>query len=36
MPRKRYKPQEIVGKLKQVDAPVSQGQGMADAIRRLA
>ena len=33
MPRKRYKPEEIVAKLRQVDVPVSQGQSMADARR---
>jgi putative transposase len=33
MPRKRYKPEEIVGKLQQVDVLVSQGTSMADAIR---
>ena len=32
MPRKRYKPEEIVAKLRQVDVLVSQGQVMADAI----
>jgi len=32
MPRKRYKPEEIVAKLRQVDALVSEGQNMADAI----
>ena len=34
MPRRRYKPEEIVAKLRQVDVLVSQGQSMADAIRR--
>ena len=29
MPRKRYKPEEIVAKLRQVDVLVSQGQSMA-------
>jgi putative transposase len=33
MPRKRYKPEEIVAKLRQVDVLVSQGQSMADAIQ---
>jgi hypothetical protein len=28
MARKRYKPEEIVAKLRQVDVLVSQGQGM--------
>ena len=35
MPRKRYKPEEIVAKLRQVDVLVSQGSGMADAIRQI-
>jgi putative transposase len=35
MPRKIYKPEEIVGKLRQVDVLVSQGHGMADAIRQI-
>ena len=35
MPRKRYKPEEIVAKLRQVDVLVSQGQSMADAIRQI-
>jgi transposase-like protein len=34
MPRKRHKP-EIVTKLRQVDVLVSQGQGIADAIRQI-
>jgi predicted metal-binding protein len=33
MPRKRYKPEEIVAKLRQVDVLVSQGRSMADAIQ---
>jgi hypothetical protein len=33
MPRKRYKPEEIVAKLRQVDVLVSQGQSMADATQ---
>jgi hypothetical protein len=36
MPRKRYKPEEIVGKLQQMDVLVSQGTSMADAIRSHA
>jgi len=36
MPRKRYKPEEIVAKLRQVDVLVSQGISMADAIRQIA
>lgn len=35
MARKRYKPDEIVGKLRQADVLYSQGMSMADAIRRL-
>ena len=35
MPRKRYKPEEIVAKLRQVDVLVSQGTRMADAIRQI-
>jgi putative transposase len=30
MARKRYKPEEIVAKLRQVDVLVSQGQNMMD------
>jgi hypothetical protein len=33
--RKRYKPEEIVAKLRQVDVLVSQGQNMMDAIRQI-
>jgi len=35
MARKRYKPEEIVAKLRQVDVLVSQGASMADAIRQI-
>ena len=35
MPRRRFKPDEIVAKLRQVDVLVSQGQNMADAIRQI-
>jgi transposase-like protein len=35
MPRRRYKPEEIVAKLRQVDVLVSQGSSMADAIRQI-
>ena len=31
----RYKPEEIVAKLRQVDVLASQGQPMADAIRQV-
>jgi transposase len=35
MPRKHYKPEEIVAKLRQVDVLVSQGMSTADAIRQI-
>jgi putative transposase len=35
MPKKRYAPEEIVAKLRQVDVLVSQGQNIADAIRQI-
>jgi putative transposase len=35
MPKKRYPPEEIVAKLRQVDVLVSQGQNIADAIRQI-
>jgi hypothetical protein len=35
MARKRYKPEEIVAKLRQVDVLVSQGRTMVDAIRQI-
>jgi putative transposase len=35
MARKRYKPEEIVAKLRQVDVLASQGQNMMDAIRQI-
>jgi hypothetical protein len=35
MPRKRYKPEEIVSKLRQVDALTSQGRGVSDAIPQI-
>src|SRR5437660_9795180 len=35
MARKRYKPEEIVAKLRQVDVLVSQGHNMVDAIRQI-
>ena len=35
MPRKRYTPEEIVAKLRQVDVLVSQGRNIADAIRQI-
>ena len=33
--QKRYTPEEIVAKLRQVDVLVSQGQNIADAIRQI-
>jgi hypothetical protein len=36
MPRKSYKPEEIVAKLRQVDVLTSRGQSAAEAIRSLA
>ena len=35
MPRKKYKPGEIVAKLRQVDVLVSQGQNIGDGIRQI-
>src|SRR5262245_28893074 len=35
MARKRYKPEEIVAKLRQVEVLVSQGQNMVDAMRQI-
>ena len=35
MPRKSYKPEEIVAKLRQVDVLASQGRNMAEAIRAI-
>ena len=35
MPKKRYKPEEIVAKLRQVDVLISQGQSIAEAIRPI-
>ena len=35
MARKRYKPEEIVAKLRQVNVLVSQGQNMGDGIRQI-
>ena len=35
MPRKKYKPEEIVAKLRQVDVLISQGQNIADAVRSI-
>jgi transposase-like protein len=35
MPRKSYKPEEIVVKLRQVDVLTSQGQSVSEAIRSI-
>ena len=35
MPRKSYKPEEIVAKLRQVDVLISQSQSVAEAIRSI-
>jgi putative transposase len=35
MRKKRYTPEEIVAKLRQVDVLVSQGHNIADAIRQI-
>ena len=35
MPRKHYKPEEIVAKLRQVDVVTSQGKTVAEAIRSI-
>jgi putative transposase len=35
MPSKKYKPEEIVSKLQQVDVLVSQGQSLVDAVRQI-
>src|SRR5205807_10474124 len=35
MPRKSYKPEEIVAKLRQVHVLTSQGQSVAEAIRSI-
>jgi len=35
MAKKRYKHEEIVAKLRQVDVLVSQGKNMVDAIRQI-
>ena len=35
MPRKKHKPEEIVGKLRQVDVAVAQGTPLAEAIRGI-
>ena len=35
MPRKSYKPEEIVAKLRRVDVLTSQGQSVSEAIRSI-
>ena len=35
MAKKRYKPEEIVAKLRQVDVLVSQGRSVSDAVRAI-
>jgi hypothetical protein len=35
MPRKRYKAEEIVSKLRQVDVLVAQGNKVPDAVRSI-
>ena len=35
MPRKKYTPEEVVAKLRQVDVLVSQGHAIADAVRQI-
>ena len=35
MPRKKHRPEEIVGKLRQVDVLVSQWAPVADAVRQI-
>ena len=35
MARKRYMPEEIVARLRQVDVLLSQGQSTADAVRQI-
>jgi hypothetical protein len=35
MPGKKYAPEDIIAKLRQVDVLVSRGQNIADAVRRI-
>lgn len=35
MPQKKHRPEEIVGKLRQVDVLVSQGRSVAEAVRSI-
>lgn len=36
MPRKRYTPEEVVAKLRQVEVLTSQGSSIADAVKTIA
>lgn len=36
MARKRYKPEEIVAKLRQVDVLTGQGKSIAEAVKTIA
>lgn len=36
MPQKKHKPEEIIAKLPQVDALVSQGRSVAEAVRTVS
>ena len=36
MPQKKYQPEEIVAKLRQVDVLLSQGRSVSDAIRTIS
>jgi hypothetical protein len=36
MLRRRHKPEEVVAKLRQFDAPVAEGKPVADAIRSIS
>ena len=35
MPKKRYTPEQIVAKLRQVDVAVAQGQSIAQAVKAI-
>lgn len=35
MPKRRHKPEEIIGKLRQADVLISQGHAVADAVRTI-
>ena len=36
MPKKTYKPEEIIGKLREAEVRLSQGAGVAEVVRALA